>query len=122
MSSDDKKRPLTAEAFAERVIEMARQFEQTQAAQREDAKTVEARMIAAGLARRKWKRVEETLPKLITEAHRDPGWTAEHIAGVLGVSESYVYRLLRKHTAEEQVTGETPPVDTYQLSTRNDNK
>ncbi|MGW3511192.1 helix-turn-helix domain-containing protein [Streptomyces sp. NPDC000994] len=101
MSRDDNKPPFTAEEFAERVIEMARRFEQTQAAQREDAKTTNARMIAAGMARREWKRVEDTLPTLIAEAHHENGWTVDHIAAVLDVSESYVYRVLRKHNAQQ---------------------
>ncbi|MEV6536798.1 helix-turn-helix domain-containing protein [Streptomyces sp. NPDC051639] len=100
MSSNDRAQPLSAQAFAEAVIEMAHRFERSQTVLREDAKTTEGRMMAAGMARRAWKRVEDTLPELIAEAHRDPGWTAEHIAGVLGVSESYVYRILRKRSAE----------------------
>ncbi|MFC8199929.1 hypothetical protein ACFUTV_31735 [Streptomyces sp. NPDC057298] len=56
-------------------------------------------------------------PRLIY-ADADAGVSVAEIAADLGTTESYVYRILRKRTAED-VTGEAPPVDEYRLSTRN---
>ncbi|MFF4751813.1 hypothetical protein [Streptomyces sp. NPDC001270] len=58
-------------------------------------------------------------PRLIQSA-RDQGQPVPSIADDLGVTESYVYRQLRKTAAEatSDVTGEAPPVDEYRISTR----
>lgn len=62
--------------------------------------------------------VAAATPRLIY-AHADIGFSAAVIAGDLGVTESYVYRILRNRPAPD-VTGEAPPVDERRLSTRND--
>jgi hypothetical protein len=61
-------------------------------------------------------------PRLIHEA-ADEGRKAPDIADELGVTESYVYRVLRQQkAASDDVTGEAPPVDEHRLSTRDQNQ
>ncbi|WTP59636.1 hypothetical protein OHU07_24010 [Streptomyces phaeochromogenes] len=59
-------------------------------------------------------------PKLIQSA-RDNGQPVPSIAADLGMTESYVYRQLRKSAAESapDVTGEAPPTNEYRLRSRN---
>lgn len=97
-----KQAPPTTVEFARLAAEWAQQvLEQEQAAEkrRESADVVD-RLIEAGQARRRWIPVEENLPALMEEARSD-GQPVSSIAALLGVTESYVYRKLRKPSTGE---------------------
>ncbi|UIX33560.1 hypothetical protein [Streptomyces sp. GQFP] len=70
--------------------------------------TIRERLNEAGRKRRAWKAFEHELPALFAEANATGRYGAESIAGIVGVSPSYVYRKLREQSGE--VTGEAPPV------------
>ncbi|WP_328361440.1 hypothetical protein OG800_26510 [Streptomyces sp. NBC_00445] len=91
---------ITAEQLAEEVTALIRRYERGQEQQQKFADTVEARMMRAAKARKEWKAVEEGLPDLLAEA-REAGWQPKQIAQILDLTESYVYRKLREHDAEQ---------------------
>jgi DNA-binding NtrC family response regulator len=63
--------------------------------------------------------VKKATPELIRIAADEDGMTPAQIADELGLTESYVYRLLREHREQfDDNTDEAPPVDEYRLSTR----
>jgi DNA-binding transcriptional LysR family regulator len=63
-------------------------------------------------------------PRLI-RADADAGVRPADTATDLGVTESYVYRILREQRAAEPdapITGDAPPVDEHRMSTRDDDQ
>ncbi|MGW2292789.1 hypothetical protein [Streptomyces phaeochromogenes] len=91
---------VTADELAQEVAALVRRFERGQEQQQALADTAEARMMRAAKARKEWKAVEEGLPDLLAEA-RDAGWQPKQIAKILDLTESYVYRKLREHDAQQ---------------------
>ncbi|MFJ8900018.1 helix-turn-helix domain-containing protein [Streptomyces sp. NPDC102370] len=98
---NDKPFPMHVEdSVTEHVLDQLLKLAETVKATREvthkDADSLLYRMQKAGYVRREWKQTEEALPALMAEAREDQ-WTVEAIAETLGVTESYVYRVLREH-------------------------
>ncbi|MFH8530476.1 hypothetical protein ACH4GE_18900 [Streptomyces tendae] len=100
-----------AQRFAAQVTGLARVFELEQAAemQRAAAKqplTIDERLTEAGRIRAAWKDTEAELPALIAEAIERGGSLGlgkrvGDIARMLGVTQSYVYRVHRAHRAAQ---------------------
>ncbi|MDH6589787.1 hypothetical protein M2161_008893 [Streptomyces sp. SAI-133] len=90
----------SADELAEKVAELVHRYEAGQARQHEHAKSLEMRMRHAIMARKQWKAVEQGLPDLLVEV-RDGGWEPKQIAKLFDLTESYVYRKLREHDAQQ---------------------
>lgn len=98
MSSDGNES--TAEQrFADGVLALAQEYERTlaEARRKESPPTVRDRLNEAGRLRRAWKALEPDLPALFAEAVATRKFGADSIAGIVGVSPSYVYRCLREN-------------------------
>ncbi|RMB83663.1 hypothetical protein [Streptomyces shenzhenensis] len=90
------------DGFIDELLKHAEQFRAVRDVIREGSDSLDRRLARAGLVRREWRETEESLPSLITEA-RDNGHSVDGIAYTLGVTESYVYRILRKsRSAKDQ--------------------
>jgi hypothetical protein len=101
--SSDEQQPSAAERFADGVLALAQQYEREQAAARRAAApppSIRERLNEAGTIRRAWKVLEPELPALFAEAEATGRCGAESIAGIVGVTPSYVYRKLREHRAQ----------------------
>jgi hypothetical protein len=131
MNANAEQQPTATERFVEELLALTQRFEREQAAARrqsEPAPTVRDRLNDAGRKRRAWKAIEPELPALFAEASTNGlgngrGLGPESIAGIVGVTPSYVYRKLREHRAAETdapITGDAPPVDEHRLTTRDD--
>ncbi|MER6403182.1 helix-turn-helix transcriptional regulator [Streptomyces viridosporus] len=83
------------EIYVGELLTLADKIKNIREAIRKDADTLYRRLQRAGYVRRLWKQTEETMPALIAEAYA-ADWTVADIAHELGVSESYVYRVLRE--------------------------
>jgi len=89
------------EGFIDQFLKLAEQLKATREVMRKDADSLQRRLAHAGLVRRAWKEVEESLPALIVEARAD-GYSVDGIAYTLGVTDSYVYRKVRDQQAADQ--------------------
>lgn len=87
---------LTAQEFADQIIATAREFSETQAKQRSVANDLDTRLIQIGRQRREWKAAEQGIPALIFQAQAE-GYEPSRTAVLLGVSPSYVRRILREN-------------------------
>ncbi|MCX4483667.1 hypothetical protein OG890_06880 [Streptomyces anulatus] len=87
---------LTAQEFANQIIAIAREFSEAQAKQRSVANDLDTRLIQIGRQRREWKTAEQGIPALIFEAQAE-GYEPSRTAVLLGVSPSYVRRILREN-------------------------
>lgn len=90
----------SADELAEKVAALVHRYEEGQAQQQEHAGSLEFRMRHAINARKQWKEVEQGLPALLVEV-RDGGWEPKQIAKLFDLTESYVYRKLREHDAQQ---------------------
>ncbi|MEH0470866.1 hypothetical protein QA943_18760 [Streptomyces sp. B21-097] len=82
------------EVYITELLTLAEKIKHVREAVRKDADSLDRRLQRAGYARRLWKQTEETLPALIAEA-KAAGHSVPDIAHELGVTNSYVYRVLR---------------------------
>lgn len=96
--------------FARQVVELTQAYTTARAARRAN-ECVSDRLMEAGAVRRTWLRVEPQLPALMAEAHNAHGLDVPHIAMLLGVTPSYVYRRLREHAERSGADAATPPPD-----------
>ncbi|WP_032790858.1 MULTISPECIES: hypothetical protein [Streptomyces] len=87
---------LTAQEFANQIIAIARGFSETQAKQRSVANDLDTRLIQIGRQSREWKTAEQGIPALIFQAQAE-GYEPSRTAVLLGVSPSYVRRILREN-------------------------
>ncbi|MGW2292798.1 hypothetical protein [Streptomyces phaeochromogenes] len=90
----------SADELAKEVTALVHRYEEGQAQQREFAASLEFRMRHVIKARKQWKEVEQGLPALLVEV-RDAGWEPKQIAKLFDLTESYVYRKLREHNAQQ---------------------
>ncbi|MEV0982616.1 hypothetical protein [Streptomyces sp. NPDC049915] len=90
----------SAGELAEKIAALVNRYEAGQAQQLEHAASLEFRMRHAVIARKQWKEVEQDLPALLVEV-RDAGWEPKQIARLFDLTESYVYRKLREHDAQQ---------------------
>ncbi|MGW4727651.1 hypothetical protein ACWEQC_00355 [Streptomyces shenzhenensis] len=88
------------DGFIDQLLKLTEQFTAARDIVRTGTDSLDRRLARAGLVRHEWKETEESLPSLITEA-RDNGYSVDGIAYTLGVTESYVYRILRKSRSTE---------------------
>ncbi|MFF8095701.1 hypothetical protein [Streptomyces sp. NPDC016675] len=88
------------DALIDQLLTTAEQLKTTREVMRKGEDSLDRRLQRAGLVRRQWKQTEEALPALMAEA-RNAGYTVEGIAYTLGLTESYVYRVLREQRAAQ---------------------
>ncbi|MFD4880026.1 hypothetical protein ACFWOB_42610 [Streptomyces sp. NPDC058420] len=83
------------EVYITELLALADKIKLVREVVRKDADSLDRRMLRAGYVRSLWKQTEETLPALIREARAAEKSVAD-VAATLGVTESYVYRVLRQ--------------------------
>ncbi|MFJ8146961.1 hypothetical protein ACIQ6R_18065 [Streptomyces sp. NPDC096048] len=76
-------------------------YTEQQTPQQPAAPTIRERLNEAGRIRRAWKGIEPELPALFDEAEATGRCGPESIAGIVGVTPSYVYRKLREQRAAD---------------------